>query len=83
MQNKDIKKLDKYMINIYRTNKYIVEQHLKYHYLPDFSFTLFSIDIYYLRDKKTDKEYETLYSFKDNLEGKRIYAGAYVRKYMY
>lgn len=83
MKNKDIEKLDKYMINIYRTKDYIVEQHLKYHYLPDGSFTLFSIDNYYLRNRKTDIEYEKSYSYRDNLEGKRIYAGAYVRKYMY
>lgn len=83
MKNKSIKKEDKYMINIYRTKEYIVEQKLKYHYLPDGSFTLFSIDTYHLRTKKSDIEYEKLYSFKDNLESKRIYAGAYVRKYVY
>lgn len=76
-------KLDNYMVNIYRTKHYIVEQALKYHYLPDGSFIIFSIDTYYLRNKQKDKEYEKLYNFKDNIDGKRIYAGAYIRKYVY
>lgn len=45
-------KLDNYMVNIYRTKHYIVEQALKYHYLPDGSLIIFSIDTYYLRNKK-------------------------------
>lgn len=81
---KKISKYDKYKINIYRTKNYIVEQALRFHCLPDGSYVLFSIDTYYLRDSKYDRQYEKLYNgCKDNIDGKRVYAGAYIRKYVY
>lgn len=72
------------VFNVYRTKKFIVEQSLMFCHLPDGSFSMFSIDTYYLRNRKKDKQYEKQYSkLLDNIDGKRIYAGAYIRKYVY
>lgn len=54
-----------------------------YNTLPDGLCALFSTDTYYFRTKKLDKEYENYYKDRENINGKRIYAGVYFRRYVY
>lgn len=69
-------------INVYRTEQYIVVQQVGMK-LDDYEDNvIFSYDIYYLRNKKRDKEYERIYQNRRNINGKRIKTTMYLRKYM-
>ncbi|MBP5242885.1 MAG: hypothetical protein J6Z36_04255 [Clostridia bacterium] len=68
--------------NIYRTKNFIVKQHLriKHSYVEDD--ILVSYDTYYPRTKERDSMYEDLFEEKKNINGKRMPASAYVRRYI-
>ncbi len=69
-------------INVYRTEQYIVVQQIGLR-LDDYEDNvIFSYDIYYLRNKKRDKEYERIYQNRRNINGKRIKTTMYSRKYI-
>ena len=68
--------------NAYRTKKYIVVQRVGYRYSDKDDNVLYSIDTYYLRNKKRDSEYERAFSDKQNVNGRRLPVSMYVRKYV-
>ena len=68
--------------NAYRTKKYIVVQRVGYRYSDKDDNVLYSIDTYYLRNKKRDSEYERAFSEKQNVNGRRLPVSMYVRKYV-
>ena len=68
--------------NAYRTKKYIVVQRVGYRYSDKDDNVLYSIDTYYLRNKKRDGEYERAFSEKQNVNGRRLPVSMYVRKYV-
>lgn len=68
--------------NVYRTKKYIVNQKvsIKENLLEDQ--ILFSRDTYYQRTKLRDKQFNKIFKDRSNIDGKRLYSTAYLRKYI-
>ena len=62
--------------------KYIFVQRVGYRYSDKDDNVLYSIDTYYLRNKKRDSEYERAFSEKQNVNGRRLPVSMYVRKYV-
>ena len=67
--------------NVYRTNGYIVRQELLLHD-EEQGTHLFSRDTYFLCTPKRDREYEEVFADRHDLNGRRIKATMYVRKYV-
>ena len=67
--------------NIYRTNKFIVEQTISITNSENSSI-VYSYDVYYLRNRHRDKKYNNLFASRNDINGKRVHATMYVRKYM-
>lgn len=69
--------------NIYRTAKYIVSQEVKLIYKGDAQTFVMSEDTFYLRNKQRDKAYEEIFFDRlDQIDGSRLHASAYTRKYV-
>ena len=68
--------------NVYRTNGYIVRQELLLHDDEEQGTPLFSRDTYFLCTPKRDREYEEVFADRHDLNGRRIKATMYVRKYV-
>lgn len=68
--------------NVYRTRGYIVKQHIMYKDDVRLGTYLFSCDTYYRCTEKRDREYEEAFADRISINGKRIPAMAYVRKYV-
>lgn len=68
--------------NVYRTNGYIVRQELMMHDDDEQGTYLFSRDTYFLCTPKRDREYEEVFADRFDLNGRRIRATMYVRKYV-
>lgn len=66
--------------NIYRTSRYIVEQNLFLSNSANKS-VLYSYDVYYLRNKHRDKKYNSMFSNRKDVDGKRVHTFMYMRKY--
>lgn len=69
-------------INVYRTNKHIVVQKIGLKFDVEDDNVLYSFDIFYKRNKHRDKEYESIFSGKSNINGKRIKTAMYSRRYV-
>lgn len=69
-------------INVYRTNKHIVVQKIGLKFDTEDDNILYSFDIFYQRNKHRDKEYESIFSGKSNINGKRIKTAMYSRRYV-
>ena len=67
--------------NIYRTNKFIVEQTISIRNSENTT-VIYSDDVYYLRNKYRDKKYNNLFSKRKYIDGKRVHSTMYVRKYI-
>lgn len=67
--------------NIYRTSHYIVEQNLSLTNSENRS-VLYSYDVYYLRNKHRDKKYNSMFSNRKEIDGKRVHTFMYIRKYV-
>ena len=68
--------------NVYRTAGYIVRQELLLHDDEEQGTHLFSRDTYFLCTPKRDREYEEVFADRHELNGRRIRATMYVRKYV-
>lgn len=68
--------------NVYRTNGYIVRQELLLHDDEEQGTHLFSRDTYFLCTPKRVREYEEVFADRHDLNGRRIKATMYVRKYV-
>jgi hypothetical protein len=67
--------------NYYRTKKYIVEQSLYFNILPNGNAGIFSLDKYTLRTFARDRKFEKEFKSRENVNGNRVYASIYKRKY--
>ena len=80
-----MKQMPDFMIeatNVYRTKHYIVKQDLYLDYNIDKQDILCSNDTYYLRNKHIDRLYESIFSNRKDVNGKRIHSTTYQRKYI-
>lgn len=68
--------------NVYRTKEYIIKQDIAYLYDNDGNARIHSDDTYYLRTHKLDKQFELVFGNRKNLNGKRIHAETYTKKYV-
>lgn len=69
-------------INVYRTRKHIVVQKIGLKFDVEDDNVLYSFDIFYKRNKHRDKEYESIFSGKSNINGMRIKTAMYSRRYV-
>lgn len=85
MKNKVINILDnlKNSINVYRTKNYIISQYVYVATNIDGQTILFSKDTFYLRNAKLDKIYNSMYSYRKNINGNRIHTTSHTRKYIF
>ena len=68
--------------NVYRTKHFIVKQVLVLETHSKIDNHLLSHDTFYTRTKKRDRQYEFFYDDKANINGKRLPATMYSRKYV-
>ena len=68
--------------NVYRTKKYIVKQCMGMEYHDELDNCFCSQDTFIKRNKARDKEYEKIFSFKQNINGRRIHSTMYSRTYI-
>lgn len=68
--------------NVYRTRLYIVKQELKIRADERDNTQLFSKDTFYFRTAKRDSEYNSVFAKREYLNGKRLPATMYTRKYI-
>lgn len=68
--------------NVYRTDEYIVKQQILYNTDETLGTYLFSCDTYYRITAKRIGEYEEAFADRINMDGTRIHAMVYVRKYV-
>ena len=68
-------KRSKYMINVYRTRKYIVFQRIWLCEEEQKGMYLYSRDMYFRRTKKRDRKYAAKFGKQKQPDGKRIYVG--------
>ena len=74
-------KLEHIILNIYRTDKFIVKQDI-YIQEDQFGRRLFSRDCYFYRNKKRDKDFVLLNKRNEFIDGYRIPTTTYIRKYV-
>ena len=68
--------------NIYRTADFIVKQYLSTEITENCNIILMSEDTYYARTDKRDREFESIFGCRDNVDGKRIRSTMFTRKYV-
>ena len=68
-------------MNVYRTKEYIVKQNIVIEYDLQGNSRIHSDDTYILRNKKLDKEYDSMFSSREFVKGKRIHSTTYIRTY--
>lgn len=68
--------------NVYRTRGYIVRQCIALSYDEVYGTYLLSRDTYYRCTPKRDREFESVFADRQNLNGKRIPAAMYAREYI-
>lgn len=69
--------------NVYRTNDYIVCQKISLCRSGKGNTLIMSDDVYLLRTKKRDIDYELVYKVRGrNINGKRMRSGSFTRKYI-
>lgn len=68
--------------NIYRTSGFIVKQYLSTEITENGNIIMLSEDTYYARTDKRDAEFESIFGFRDNVDGKRIRSTMFTRVYV-
>ena len=69
--------------NVYRTKDYIVCQQVSLCRSGKGNTLIMSDDVYLLRTKKRDADYELVYKVRGkNINGKRMRSASYIRKYI-
>ena len=80
-----MKMADEYLeqvTNVYRTRHYIVFQQVGICDDAEEGTFLYSYDSYYRRTAKNDREYESAFKARYNVDGMRIPVSTYGRKYV-
>ncbi len=68
--------------NVYRTRDYIVRQIIGVNFDAEMDNTIYSQDTFFLRTPARDKQYETTFSKRFNIDGKRMKSSMYSRQYV-
>ena len=68
--------------NTYRTKHFIVKQNISIQSNNINGTFLFSVDTYLVRNNHRDKKYEKAFSLRKNIDGSRLHAASYIRKYV-
>lgn len=68
--------------NVYRTQKYIVKQHLFLTHNSDEGTYSISCDTYFDRNEKRDRAYECYFGERLRIDGKRVPSMLYARHYV-
>ena len=69
--------------NVYRTKDYIVCQKISLCRSGEGNTILMSDDVYLLRTRKRDKDYELIYKVRGaQIDGKRMHSASYMRTYI-
>ena len=68
--------------NVYRTEGYIVKQTIEIRYDCSEDNAVVSRDTFYKRTAERDREYETVFCIRKNINGKRLPTTMYSRKYV-
>ena len=79
-----MKKQPDFMVNatnVYRTQHFIVRQRIGVLYSISDHNVLYSRDTYYARTPERNAAYESLFSGKSEIDGKRIAVAVYLREY--
>ena len=67
--------------NVYRTKGYIVKQQIMLHD-SEFGSYLLSRDTYYRCTDKRGREFEDVFAYRININGKRMPTSMHIRKYI-
>lgn len=79
------KKIPEFMVgatNVYRTRGYIVKQCVAFGYDEAYGTYLMSRDTYYRCTAERDREFETAFADRININGKRIRTSMHMRTYI-
>lgn len=69
--------------NVYRTPEFIVKQRFSISTSPQGDAFSVSEDTYYVRTLERDLDYEFAFQHRENIDGKRIKSGTYLRTYIF
>lgn len=69
--------------NVYRTPEFIVKQRISISTNPKGDAFSVSEDTYYFRTFERDLDYEFAFQHRENIDGKRIKSGTYLRTYIF
>lgn len=69
-------------MNVYRTRDFIVKQVIGIKYSDVENIAVISNDTFYRRTKKRDREYESIFWERKQINGKRIPSTMYARTYV-
>lgn len=68
--------------NVYRTRDYIVKQIIGVNHDAEMDNGLFSQDTFYRRTPARDRQYETIFAKRFNIDGKRMRSAMSSRQYV-
>ena len=69
--------------NVYRTKDYIVAQELEVQIDNVERNCIISHDVYFKRNKLRDKQFDYLFRFRKNINGRRLVSSMYNRRYVF
>ncbi len=68
--------------NVYRTREYIVRQIIGVNFDSEMDNGIFSQDTFFARTPTRDKQYESIFAKRFDLDGRRMKSSMYSRKYV-
>lgn len=68
--------------NVYRTRYYIIKQNISVSTDSDGNTNIHSDDVYYLRNKKLDKQFDECFADRILLNGKRLHTTTHTKRYV-
>lgn len=67
--------------NVYRTPEFIVKQKISLSWNDKCEVHTVSDDTYFVRTPKRDAQFDSIFSIRENVDGRRVKSGAYTRTY--
>lgn len=67
--------------NVYRTTEFIVKQKISLSWNDKCEVHTVSDDTYFVRTPKRDAQFDSIFSIRENVDGRRVKSGAYTRTY--
>ena len=68
--------------NVYRTREYIVRQIIGVNFDSEMDNGIFSQDTFFARTPARDRQYESIFAKRFDLDGRRMKSSMYSRKYV-